>query len=259
MKRWACTHLILGFLTACMALAAPARAEQAPTWGWRPEEVGHYKEFLKPKKPPAQNPWTAATAAPPAAIAKPASPKPDEGKAAASAETAPAINAYCKNIEDAALDVRFLHEKTELQHLEGELEKRTSALEAKRAEYQEWLQRRDEFINKAEGSLVALYSKIKPDAAATQLADLDEEAAAALLLKLSPRSASAILNQMYAAKAARLVSVMIGAAKRPEKTAAAEKPPAPEKAPAQEAAPAVPAAGKEQAAQQQQQPAEKKL
>ena len=131
-------------------------------------------------------------------------------------------------------------------------------LEAKRAEYQEWLQRRDEFINKAEGSLVALYSKIKPDAAAMQLADLDEEAAAALLLKLSPRNASAILNQMDAAKAARLVSVMIGAAKRPEKTAAAEKPPAPEKAPAQEAAPAVPEAGKEQAAQQAQ-PAEKKL
>ena len=254
MKRWTCTHLILTFLAACIALAAPARAEQAPTWGWRPDEVAHYKEFLKPKKPPAQNPWTTATAAPPAAVAKPAGPKPVEGKAAASAETPPAINAYCKNIEDAALDARFLHEKSELQHLEGELEKRTSALEAKRAEYQEWLQRRDEFINKAEGSLVALYTKIKPDAAAVQLADLDEEAAAALLLKLSPRSASAILSQMDAAKAARLVSVMIGAAKRPEKTAAAEKPPAP----AQEAAPAGSEAGEEQAAQQPQ-PAEKKL
>ncbi len=49
------------------------------------------------------------------------------------------------------------------------------------------LQRRDEFINKAEGSLVALYAKIKPDAAAAQLADIDEEAAAALLIETQPQ------------------------------------------------------------------------
>ena len=77
---------------------------------------------------------------------------------------------------------------------------------------------------------------------------IDEEAAAALLLKLKPRSASAILDQMDGAKAARLVSVMIGAAQRPEK--------APENVPTQQA-PAGPGAGKEQAAQPQ--PAEKKL
>ncbi len=257
MKRRASTHLILALQAACIALVAPAWAEQVPTWGWKPEEVAHYKEFWKPKKPAAQNAWTAAAVAAPAAEPKPAGPQAGEGKAAAPAETPPAIKAYCQNIEDAALDARFLHQKAELQHLEGELEKRTSLLEAKRAEYQQWLQRRDEFINKAEGRLVALYSKIKPDAAATQLADIDEEAAAALLLKLSPRNASAILDQMDTAKAARLVSVMIGAAKPPEKAAASENAAAPEKAPAQQA-PASEETGKEQAAQQSQ-PAEKKL
>ena len=254
MKRRSLAHLIFVVPAVWIALAVPASAEQAPTWGWKPEEVAHYKEFWKPKKPPAQTSWSVdvvgAPAAPtaPAAESKPAAQKTGEAKPATPAETPPAIKAYCQNIEDAALDVRFLHQKSELQRLEGELEKRTSALEAKRAEYQEWLQRRDDFINKTEGGVVALFAKIKPDAAAAQLAGIDEEAAAVLLLKLKPRSASAILDQMDGAKAARLVSIMIGAAQRPEK--------APENVPTRQA-PAGPEAGKEQAAQPQ--PAEKKL
>ncbi len=90
-------------------------------------------------------------------------------------------------------------------------------------EFQEWLKRRDEFIAKAEGNLVKLYSKIKPDAAAPQLAAMDEEAAAALLLKLSAKTSSAILDQMETAKAARLVSVMIGAARPSDRPAGPEK------------------------------------
>jgi len=155
------------------------------------------------------------------------------------------------------LDARFLNQKAEILHLEEDLSKHTAALEAKRAEYQEWLKRRDEFISKAEGSLVQLYAKIKPDAAALQLAAIDEEAAAALLLQLSTRSSSAILNQMESGKAARLVSVMIGAAKPPEKAPAAENAPVPQKASTAEASPAY-EAGKEQAVEQQQ-TAEKKL
>ena len=103
--------------------------------------------------------------------------------------------------------------------------KKTALLESKKAEFQEWLKRRDEFISKAEGNLVKLYSKIKPDAAAPQLAAMDEEAAAALLLKLSAKASSAILDQMETAKAARLVSVMIGAARPADKGAAPGKEP----------------------------------
>ena len=133
------------------------------------------------------------------------------------------VKSYCENIADPALDARFLHQKAELTHLEDELAKKTTLLEAKKTEFQEWLKRRDDFINKAEGSLVKLYSKIKPDAAAPQLAALDEEAAAALLLKLSAKASSAILDQMDTAKAARLVSVMIGAARPSDKAATSEK------------------------------------
>ena len=129
------------------------------------------------------------------------------------------MKSYCENIADQALDARFLAQKAELTRLEEELAKRTALLEAKKTEYQEWLTRRDEFISKAEANLVKLYAKIKPDAAAPQLAALDEEAAAALLLKLSPKASSAILDQMESGKAARLVSIIIGAAKPGDKAA----------------------------------------
>ncbi len=238
-------------LGVASALAGPCGAEQAPAWGWKADEVAPYRQPQKPKKAEPGSAWSAtvvtAPAKPPAAAVSQAG---GDAKAG-SPETPRAVKAYCQNIEDAALDARFLNQKAELLRLEEELTKRTSLLEAKRAEYEVWLQRRDEFIGKAEGSLVELYSKIKPDAAAPQLAALDEEAAAALLLRLSARNSSAILNQMDSGKAARLVSVMIGAAKRPEKAPAQENASPQEASQGQET-------GKERAAAEQQ-PTEKKL
>jgi flagellar motility protein MotE (MotC chaperone) len=215
--------LALPFLAALLVAISgtgPFCAERTPTWGWKEEEGGSPR---KPRPVPAQNAWQPKVAAPapdPAASPKvdpPASPTP-------AAEPSPAtVKSYCENIADAALDARFLHQKEELATLEQELAKKTTLLESKKTEFQDWLKRRDDFISKAEGNLVKLYSKIKPDAAALQLAALDEEAAAALLLKLSAKASSAILDQMDTAKAARLVSVMIGAARPSDKPATSEK------------------------------------
>ena len=47
---------------------------------------------------------------------------------------------------------------------------------------------------------------MRPDAAAQQLAAMDEETAAAVLTKLDPRIASIILNEMDRAQAARLTA-----------------------------------------------------
>lgn len=256
--------LLLG-LPVSTAAANPWATEQAPAWGWKEEEVELYRHPKKPKPEPGKAWGAAVVTAPPApeSAAKPASapkaaPPPPEPLAAP-------VKAYCQNIESAALDARFLKEKAELVRLQEELAKRTSLLEAKKTEYQEWLKRRDDFINKTGGSLVELYSKIKPDAAAAQLASIDEEAAAAILLKLSPRSASAILDQMDSAKAGHLVSVMIGAAKRPEPAPAAAAAPAPAPAappPSASAAPPAPGPAAQEATAAQpadQQPAEKKL
>lgn len=132
---------------------------------------------------------------------------------------------YCQNIADAAADARFAAQKVELARLESELNQRMELLDTKSREYRLWLQRRDDFIRRAEDSLVLLYTKVKPDAAAAQLAAMDEETASAILLKLNTRNASAIFDQMDAAKAARLVGIVVGALRTPDRASAQNTPP----------------------------------
>jgi flagellar motility protein MotE (MotC chaperone) len=119
---------------------------------------------------------------------------------------------YCKNIADAAADARFAWQKKTLADLEQEVAKRVVLLEERTAEYQRWLARRDEFSKKARDSVVTIYARMRPDAAAAQLVAMDEETAAAVLTKLDPRNASAILNEMDATQAARLTATIGGAA-----------------------------------------------
>jgi flagellar motility protein MotE (MotC chaperone) len=130
----------------------------------------------------------------------------EEGAPAASPDAA----AYCASIVDAAADARHALQMQALAELQAEVEDRIAELEARRAELQEWLARREAFAGKAEENVVAIYARMRPDAAAAQLVAMDEETAAAVLAKLNPRSASAILNEMDAKTAAGLAHVMAG-------------------------------------------------
>lgn len=123
-------------------------------------------------------------------------------------------NAYCANIADAAADARYALQKEELAKIEKEIEGRLKILEAKRAEYEDWLRRRNEVLQKADETIVSIYSRMRPDAAALQLANMDEEIAAAVIAKLNPRSASAVLNEMEPARAAQLANIITDAPKR---------------------------------------------
>ena len=98
--------------------------------------------------------------------------------------------------------------------MDKELEGRLKILEAKRAEYEEWLRRRNEVLQKADETIVSIYSRMRPDAAALQLTNMDEEIAAAIVAKLNPRSASAVLNEMEPARAAQLANIITDAPKR---------------------------------------------
>lgn len=117
---------------------------------------------------------------------------------------------YCRNIASAAADARYARQADALAATERELEDRIAKLEAKRAEYEEWVKRRQEMLDKADEAVVAIYSQMRPDAAANQFAVMDPEAAAAILAKLNPRIASAILNEMNPNTAAALTDVMAG-------------------------------------------------
>jgi flagellar motility protein MotE (MotC chaperone) len=124
------------------------------------------------------------------------------------------IRRFCTNIADAARDRRYSLQRMELETLQADIESRIAALEAKRREYEEWLQRREDFLEKAEEGVVDIYGRMRPDAAAERLAELQTELAAAILMKLDARQAGVILNEMDAKVAATLTSVMARAARR---------------------------------------------
>lgn len=128
------------------------------------------------------------------------------------------IRRFCSNIADAARDRRYALQKDELETLQREIDDRIVTLEEKRAEYEEWLKRRNDFLAKAEENLVDIYSRMRPDAAAERLAAVDLELAAGILMKLQSRQAGTILNEMDSKSAATLTGIMASAARRQDPT-----------------------------------------
>ncbi|MET3990849.1 MotE family protein [Bradyrhizobium barranii] len=161
---------------------------------------------------PAPEKPAPAPAVAPVRPAKPGSvtapPKPAPAQAAVPADNEVAL--FCSNVADPAVDARLAWQLRELEKAETQLRERIAEVEAKRAEYEKWMALRDDFLKKAEASVVEIYSRMKPDAAATQIAGMADETAAAVLAKLSPRSSSAIFNEMETARAAHLADLLGG-------------------------------------------------
>lgn len=151
---------------------------------------------------------TAPEAAPPAAarIAPPAAPASEAQR-------------FCQNVAAAAADARFSLQTRKLNELEDGIAKRVAALEAKEAEVKAVLAEHEDARRRAEASLVAIYAKMRPDAAAAQIAALDDGTAAAVLRALSARQSSAILNEIPAERAVKLVNAIAGLVPAPDKPA----------------------------------------
>lgn len=207
-----CTLLVVHSLA--LTLALPALSQQ----GWEPV-VQQHGDATPPRGPAVKAKGGRPAGAPadtPAIVQAPIVAAPADGlrkRAEVSGFETAAAKHYCVNIADAAADARFAWQKKVLTDLGQELDKRVTLLEAKTAEYQKWLTRRDEFVKRAQETLVVIYSRMKPDAAAQQLTAMDEETAAAVIIQLDPRTASTILNEMEPAQAARLTSTISGAGK----------------------------------------------
>jgi flagellar motility protein MotE (MotC chaperone) len=144
--------------------------------------------------------------------------KPAVAAAAATAEPMTEIQRFCSNIADAARDRRYSLQAKELETLQAEIDKRMKALEEKRAEYEEWLKRRNDFMAEAEEGVVKIYARMRPDAAAERLAEVNTELAAAILMKLDSRQAGVILNEMERKAAATLTGIMASAARKEDPT-----------------------------------------
>jgi flagellar motility protein MotE (MotC chaperone) len=111
---------------------------------------------------------------------------------------------YCANIAASSETLRLERRRKELADLESEVAKRLQALETRQNELRSLVDRLDAFERNASEALVGLYSRMKPDAAAAQLAQLDDDISAALVLQLKTKVSSAILGEMDAARAAAL-------------------------------------------------------
>lgn len=128
--------------------------------------------------------------------------------------TADDIQRFCTNIADPARDQRYLLQKQELEKLQSDVDTRIATLETRKAEYEDWLKRRNDFLKNAELGLVDIFKTMKADAAAPQLAEMKIEIAAAIIMKLPARQSGLILAEMDPKKAG-MISTIIASASNP--------------------------------------------
>ena len=167
---------------------------------------------LVPQAALAEGTAAAANPAAPAADAEPRKVRVIGADGTPEAVAAPVLSdveRYCTNIADPAKDARAALQAKRLQDLEAEVGKRVDELEAKRREYQDWLQQRQAFIESTSSIMLDIYTGMKPDAAALQLAGIDRATAASLIAKMKPRTASAIMAEIPAPVAAEISKVIV--------------------------------------------------
>lgn len=186
----------------------PAPGDNSRATAWAAEDSGAAITGAVPTEAAPPAPAPAPVPARPKSGSGTAPPKPAPAQAAAPGDNEVAL--FCSNVADPAVDARLAWQLKELEKAESLLRERIAEVEAKRAEYEKWMALRDDFLKKAEASVVEIYSRMKPDAAATQIAGMADETAAAVLAKLSPRSSSAIFNEMETGRAAHLADLLGG-------------------------------------------------
>jgi flagellar motility protein MotE (MotC chaperone) len=122
------------------------------------------------------------------------------------------VSQFCNNIANAARDRRYALQKQDLDKLQTEINDRIAVMEKRKAEYEDWLGRRDAFMKQAENGLVDIFKTMKPDTAAPQLEEMQTGLAAAIIMRLPSRQSGLILSEMTAKKAAAVASIIASAA-----------------------------------------------
>lgn len=120
------------------------------------------------------------------------------------------VELYCKNIAQSAEEARITWQTWNLLSLETKVKAQVALLEKKRAEFEDWVERREKLLEEVEGHVVSIVSRMRPETAAAQLATADEDTATGVLMKLKARVASEILDEMDPARAAQLTQAMVG-------------------------------------------------
>jgi flagellar motility protein MotE (MotC chaperone) len=147
-----------------------------------------------------------------AGLATPSAPqdhkKPEADPKKTEADAGDGVQQYCSNVASIAADARIAWQTKRLNELDAQIKQKITELEAQETESKQWIDKRTEMMKKADDGVIAIYAKMRPEAAAAQMAIMEEATAAALLAKLNPRVASSILNEMEAGKAAKLTDII---------------------------------------------------
>ena len=114
------------------------------------------------------------------------------------------IALFCENTVDVVAEQRNEWQIRSLLVLRDEVDVRINQLRELRIDLEQWIERRDAILDQVEEHVVTIYSRMRPESAAEQIAILDIPTAVGILAKLSSRQASAILNEMDTGRAAEL-------------------------------------------------------
>lgn len=112
----------------------------------------------------------------------------------------PACEQFTKSLQLAML--RF--QELRLHRLRGKIDEQSKRLDEKIVALRALKRDRELALNKVRESLVAIYSGMKPDAAAERLRGVDDDLVAALMSKLDATKAGAILAEADPDRAARI-------------------------------------------------------
>ena len=115
-------------------------------------------------------------------------PEKEKPKAARNCRTKPVpdieASRFCANVAPSIAEARIAWETRRLSELDAQVKQRLADLEKAEASVQEWVAKRDAMLKSASDDLVAIYAKMQPETAATQIAAMDDQMAAAILGKL---------------------------------------------------------------------------
>lgn len=121
------------------------------------------------------------------------------------------IARYCAALGPSIVEARAAYQLRRLEELEVEAREQIEKLEVKERAAREWVTKREQMLKAATDDVVAIFAKMTPEAAAGELASMDDMIAASVLAKLKPAAAGAILTEMPAEKASKLSTLIAGA------------------------------------------------
>lgn len=120
---------------------------------------------------------------------------------------------YCVNISDEAKDARNHLLANELTEMQNALAAQLVEIQARAQVLEQWVERREHFVELANETMVGIFENMRADAAAAQLSELSRDIAAALITKLDAKTASDILTEMDPKTAAAISAILVGMAR----------------------------------------------